>query len=155
MRKLITAVALACITATPALAQQAPQPGYKDPGTAMLVGVLVPGGGHMYAGETQKGLMLLGVGLGGLVLGTAMTSSSAGISCDEDVISCEDDTNYLPMAVGYLAWLGSWIYGIVDADDSAHRMNAQRGLARLMSGDVVPMVASSGDGTRVGVSVRF
>jgi hypothetical protein len=149
----IAALCLAA-SAAPAAAQTAAPPlGYKDPGTATLIGVVVPGGGQLYAGETKKGLILLGTGVGGLVLGTAMTTNSVSASCDED-LSCEDDTNYLPMAVGYLAFLGSWVYGIIDADDSATRMNAQRGLGVLPEG-VTPLVAPVGDGTGVGISIRI
>jgi hypothetical protein len=153
MNKLLAVLTLICAISAPAYAQTLPAPGYKDPGTSMLLGVVVPGGGHMYSGETGKGLVLLGVGLGGIVLGTAMTTSSIGASCSG--YSCQDDTNYVPMAAGYLAFLGSWIYGIVDADDSAHRMNARRGIAWLGSGDLVPVVAASREGTHVGLSLRF
>jgi hypothetical protein len=156
MKNFLIALVLVCIASTPALAQapQAPQVGYKDPGTATLFSVVVPGGGQIYSGETQKGLLLMGGGLAGLILGAAMTSSSAGVSCDDD-FSCEDDTNYAPAALGYLTYLGTWVYGIIDADDSANRMNASRGIARALSGNVAPLVASSGGDTSVGVTIRF
>jgi hypothetical protein len=154
MKNLIAVLALLCIACTPAMAQTPPA-GYKDPGTSTLLSVVVPGGGQLYSGETQKGLALLGGGLGGLILGTAMTTNSIGASCDYDEFTCSDDTNYLPMAVGYLAFFGTWVYGIIDADDSANRMNAKHGLAQVLSGDVAPLVASTGGETRVGVTIRF
>ena len=150
-RLVLLLVAAALVVAAPIHAQQAGGVGYKDPGTSTLLSVLVPGGGQLYSGETGRGLTILGVGLGGLVLGVAATSSSVGVSCDDD-FDCEDDTNYLPMAAGYVAYFGSWIYGIIDADDSANRMNTKRGLAR----SVAPVVApSSRGGTEVGLTVRF
>jgi hypothetical protein len=153
MRKLIAVLVLLCVACTPALAQTSPA-GYKDPGTSTILSVVVPGGGQIYSGETNKGLALLGGGMAGLILGFAMTSSSAGISCDDD-LDCQDDTNYVPAALGYLTYFGTWIYGIIDADDSANRMNSKRGLAQALSGDVAPLVSSSGGETRVGVSIRF
>lgn len=155
MNRLISALVLAfAFSATPALGQTAPPYGYKDPGTSTLISVLVPGGGHLYSGETRKGATLLGVGLGGLVVGVAMTTSSVSASCDS--FSCSDDTNYAPMALGYLAYFGTWIYGIVDAGDSAHRMNARRGFTRLLPESVSPLVEpGSGGGTGLGLSVRF
>lgn len=154
MRKLIAVLVLLCVACTPALAQTPPA-GYKDPGTSTLLSVVVPGGGQIYSGETNKGLALLGGGMAGLILGFAMTSSSAGISCDDD-FNCQDDTNYAPAALGYLTYFGTWIYGIIDADDSANRMNARRGLAQVLSSDVAPLVAAAGGGgTSVGVTIRF
>jgi hypothetical protein len=153
MRKLIAVLVLLCLASAPALAQTA-HAGCKDPGTSTLLSVVVPGGGQLYSGETNKGLALLGGGMAGLILGVAMTSSSVGVSCDDD-FSCQDDTNYAPMALGYLTYFGTWIYGIIDADDSANRMNAKRGIAQVLSGDVAPLVASAGGETRLGVTIRF
>jgi hypothetical protein len=152
MNRLMLALALAALTAaaTPAAAQRATPPvGFKDPGTATLIGVLVPGGGQIYAGETKKGLTLLGVGVGGLVVGTAMTVSSGDVDCDDD-FDCDSDSSALPAILGYAVYLGSWVYGIIDADDSANRMNAQRGMA-----GVTPFVTRVGEGTGVGVSIRI
>ena len=158
MTKLLLGLALVfALASTSASAQQAGGPGFKDPGTSVLLSVIVPGGGQIYAGESTRGLTLLGVGLGGLVVGTAATFSSVGASCDADSFSCSDDTNYLPMALGYVAYLGSWIYGIVDAGDSAHRMNAKRGLAfRGADVSVQPLVAPGRDGgADVGLKFEF
>jgi hypothetical protein len=158
MTKLLLGLALIlAMAATPAFAQQAGGPGFKDPGTSVLLSVLVPGGGQIYSGESTRGLTLLGVGLGGLVVGTAATFSSVGASCDADSFSCSDDTNYLPMALGYLAYVGSWIYGIVDAGDSAHRVNAKRGLAfRGADVSVQPQVSPGrSGGTEVGLRFEF
>lgn len=158
MTKLLLALALIFAMApTPASTQQAGGPGLKDPGTSVLLSVVVPGGGQLYSGESTRGLTLLGVGLGGLVVGTAATVFSVGASCDADSFSCSDDTNYLPMALGYLAYLGSWIYGIADAGDSAHRMNAKRGLAfRGADVSVQPLVsAGRAGGADVGLKFEF
>ena len=150
----LLAALFATAASTPACAQRAAeQPGYKDPGTSTLLSVIVPGGGQIYSGETGKGLALLGVGIGGLTLGVAMTASSVSASCDFD--NCSDDTNYAPMALGYAAYLGSWIYGIIDAGASARRMNAKHGLAHMIPENVSPLVAPSGRGTQLGVSVKF
>ena len=141
----------ALLVAGTARAQSTQPVGYKDPGTATIISVLIPGGGQMYSGETQRGLTLLGIGVGGLVVGTALSASSVG--CDDD--SCDADANFLPLAIGYLAYLGSWAYGIMDADDSAERMNAKRGVA-VGRAEVAPAVgvAPTG-GARVGITVRF
>lgn len=156
MQKTLLSLFCACmLVAAPAHAQQATPPiGYKDPGTATLMSVVVPGGGQLYSGDTRKGLTLLGVGLGGLTIGTMMSFSSMGLSCGDT--SCESEGSALPAVLGYVAYLGSWVYGIMDASDSAHRMNAQRGLARVIPVNVAPVVAlDRSGGTQVGLTVRF
>jgi len=157
MRKMVLALLCAFpFIAAPARAQQASHPaGFKDPGTATLLSVVIPGGGQLYSGETRKGLTLLGVGMGGFTLGAAMTFASAGVSCNEDTFSCESEGSALPAVLGYMAYLGTWIYGIADASSSAQRMNTKHGLAAAIP-DVAPVVApNGGGGTQVGITMRF
>lgn len=151
------AAAAVLLCARPAAAQQQMHPvGYKDPTMATIMSVIIPGGGHLYSGETRKGAMILGVGVGGLVLGSALTVGSADIDCDfDDDFECDDDTSYLPAAAGYLLYLGSWVYGIMDASNSADRMNASRGIA-IGGVEVQPAVAVGEKGSaRVGLELRF
>jgi len=114
----------------------APEPvyGYKDPGTATLIGVLVTGGGQFYSGETGKGAVLLGVGMGGLFLAIG----SATASCNYQ--NCSSGTG---TAIGLLAYLGSWGYGIMDAGNAARRHNAALGLHTAAA---MPTIQSFADG---------
>lgn len=121
-------------TATPA----APE-GYKEPGIAILIAVLVPGGGHLYTGEVGKGLTLLAVGYGGIAAGDVIGISSG---------------NAAPIAVGALAYLGAWIYGIADAGPSANRVNALHGLGSVSS-HVSPVAEAGFGGTmNLGLSLH-
>ncbi|HEX6038948.1 hypothetical protein [Longimicrobium sp.] len=139
MRLSLIIAAAAVLCARPATAQQQ-APGYKDPGIATIISVVVPGGGQMYAGETKRGAMLLGIGMGGVILGSAMSVES---------------TSAAPMLAGSLLYLGTWVYGIMDASDSANRMNARRGMA-VGGVRVEPTVAVQREGgTGVGVTLRF
>ena len=115
--------------------------GWKDPGTATLISVLVAGGGQFYSGETNRGLMIMGVGLGALVIGAAATSC--------DLYSCSST----PLVLGSLVYLGSWVYGIMDADESARRMNAKRGLGALDS-KLLPVGYADGEGMVIGLRIR-
>lgn len=158
MRKMVLPLLCAFLfIAAPARAQQATPPaGYKDPGTATLLSVVIPGGGQLYSGDTRKGLTLLGVGLGGLTLGAAMTFASAGVSCSETALTCESEGSALPAVLGYVAYLGSWVYGIADASSSAKRMNTKHGLARVIPENVAPIMVPNGTGgTQVGLTMRF
>ncbi len=117
---------------------------YKDPGTATLFSVILTGGGQMYAGETNKGVKLLAIGLGSFVAGEVITigSCSSGSSC-----------SYAPMAAGSLIYLGTWIYGMMDAGDAARRHNAAVGLKTV---EIHPTIrASEGNGAGIGFALRF
>ena len=103
---------------------------YKDTATATLFGVLIPGGGHLYAGDTQTGAVLLGFGAGWPALGTFLTSQTGdylceGVGTDQ---TCRTEYNELPMLVGGAAGIAAWMYGFLTADDAARRHNEQLGI---------------------------
>src|ERR1043166_9065816 len=83
-RDTLAALALLASAAIPAFAQRGPevfgpplapqQPGppligYKDPELATVLGLIVPGGGQMYAGRTTKGAILFSVGVAAPIMG--------------------------------------------------------------------------------------
>src|ERR1041385_3292263 len=108
-------------TATPQYrALQAGDPGYKDPGISLLIGFLIVGGGHIYSGETGKGV--------GLLLGTAaLLGVAIGSSCDYG--SCNQG-----VATGAaMGALGLVVYSLIDAPSAAHRAN-QRGQRQFSLG---------------------
>lgn len=124
---------------------------YTDPGTSTLIGVLVVGGGHFYSGETGKGLALLGVGVGAPFVATAISPPTT--ECDLGSGDCETTgagAFYLGLAVS----VGTWIYGIVDADDAARRANRRNGLAARSSVGVAPRVAVHDGQTGYGLQLN-
>jgi hypothetical protein len=137
-QRLFLAAVATLLFARPAAAQN--PAGYKDPGIATIASVVIPGGGQMYSGEVKKGAMILGIGFAGLTLGYATTMNSG---------------NGAPALAGYLVYLGSWVYGIMDASDSAARMNAKNGLA-VGGVRLQPDVGVQPQGgARVGLELRF
>lgn len=121
---------------------------YKDPGTATIIGVLVTGGGQMYAGETSKGLKLLAIGAGSMIAGEVLTISS----CSSLNTTCSAG----PIAVGALVYLGTWAYGLMDAGDAARRHNSAVG---FKTARVVPVIQTiptrAGETLDVGLTLRF
>ena len=142
-------VLLGSITlASSVAAQQGPgasMAGYKDPGTATLFSVLLTGGGQFYAGETKKGAVLLGLGLGSFIAGAALSTSS----CDY-YDGCS--TNAAPLAIGALAYLGTWIYGIADAGAAARRQNAAHGFSTVGASPTMKTFANGRMG--LGLSIK-
>jgi len=130
-----------------------PDPSYRDPGTATIYSVVLPGGGQLYSGETKRGLAML-VGSGAAVLaGTALSSPA---TCDYDPssfsgLSCKE-ANYTPRTIGLLAYAGIWAYGIFDAKKSAERQNTRRS---KQAGRIEPLVTRVADKTILGVQLGF
>ena len=137
------AVAL-LLSSSPALAQQgAAQPlGYKDPGTATLIGIFVPGGGQLWVGgEAQKkGLALLAIGYGGVLIVPLATVGSGSAA---------------PALLGLVAYIGATAYGAVTADDAATTHNRKLGVRTTLLERVQPVIAPGREGTSVGLTVRF
>lgn len=143
----VAGIVLVCATAVPTAAQTAPaQP--KDAGIATLLSVLITGGGQLYTGEVRRGATMLGVGLGSLLIGSALSVSS----CDtESALNDGCSKSYAALGIGTVVYLGTWIYGIVDAPKSADRQNA-----RLQRARVTPRIEPGVRGTQLlGVSLLF
>ena len=112
---------------------------------ATMLSFFLPGTGQIYSGEHVKGGGLLALSTAGMVLaGRALSCSAAA--------DCEPSTGGMALgAAGTLAFFGSWIYGIVDAGDSARRFNLRNGIA---AAEVSPMVGPGvGGQTRLGLSM--
>jgi len=113
------------------------QPGYKDSGIAMLISVFIPGGGHLYTGETGKGAgILLAYVLNAAVAINALEQCSVSYDCSE-----------ARAGMASVAVLALWIYGIADAGPSARRKNIENAHQGL---SVVPLPQG-----RVGVGLMM
>ena len=130
-------------SSTSILTSNAPSLGYELPADAirasekdetygLLFSILITGGGHFYAGETEKGLLLLGAGLGGIVAGGVLSAATG---------------NAAPILLGYGVLLGAYIYGIVDGPKAVQRYNAANGFALMP----VPVEGGVGLAMRVGL----
>jgi hypothetical protein len=90
---------------------------FKDPQLAQALAVPIPGGGHIYSGESVVGVALL--------LGTAAAATTGLLlsECHWGADYCEP----VVLGVGLGAASIFWLIGIVDAPASAARVNASRG----------------------------
>ena len=124
IRKFLSIVALAVCAAPPGVARaqsaraQPHSVPYKNPTTATIIGVLVPGGGQLYAERYGKGGALLG--------GAAV---AVGIAIDASHRKCADGkTCGIPPAQtgGIIVAALLWGYGWATAAHDARLFNAQR-----------------------------
>jgi TM2 domain-containing membrane protein YozV len=115
----------------------------KSPGTATLLSAAVPGGGQLYAGETVKGAVLLGVAAvgAGVAVSAVDRQTCTGFGC-----ASEFETFYEVDGTRLAAGLGiagaAWLIGVVDAPGAARRANRRADLAvapRLGGGATVSL----------------
>ncbi|HEU5183334.1 MAG TPA: hypothetical protein VFU01_02125 [Gemmatimonadaceae bacterium] len=144
---IVRAVLAACLLATPAaVAQQGHE--LKSPTAARLVGLVVPGGGHMYAGEVGHGILYM-AGIPGVLLAGAL--ADAPVCALEALGSSECERNGLWTASLIVAG-AAWAWSIFDAGRAAHRTNARR------AGRTSLLIEPHGHGrmaVRLGVRLRL
>ncbi|HRR07559.1 MAG TPA: hypothetical protein PLO56_02610 [Rhodothermales bacterium] len=125
----------------------------KDPDTGLIFSILLPGGGHLYSGETKKGLLILGSAILLPVVGTTISAArcTSTLYGYDSLSGC----SFGAAALGYIAAIGAWGYGIYDAKASVHRTNALR-MKGLKVSSVMPtrLFLPSGR-TSYGASIRF
>lgn len=102
-----------------AAGQPVPGTSRKDPATATFLGFLFTGAGHMYAGESGTGLLLLVLGVAAPFIGASLSD------CNYSVYdySC----SYTPLYIGIGLSAFTWLYSVADAGKAARRTNQQNG----------------------------
>jgi hypothetical protein len=136
----------------PAAPRNADSSQFKDPATARVIGI-IPGAGHMYAGEPGRGVAYLGGVVGLTLAGAAMFLSD----CASDIYRITSDGCESSSAGnGFLVVaLGVWAWSIYDAGSAAHRENAKHGFraALILAPEHSRGVAGGGQGVKVGLSI--
>ncbi len=137
-------------------AQEKKPAGYKDPNAAALWGYILPGAGHVYAGESGKGFVLMVGSVGALAAGTIVTLNSGDESAEVgyDYDFSVGETNWTPFYIGGGAFALGWIYSVMDAGKAAERTNKKKGLS-LRSARVEPYVAGRGAGKAWGIRLSI
>lgn len=115
-----------------------------------MMAVAFPGGGHLYAGESVKGGVLLGLAALGLGGGYALSEEPTERLCPEELV-CREAGDYMPLLIGGAVALGAWAYGIFDAAHAAERSNER--LARTTS--MGPALFRGRGTVRPGMAVRI
>lgn len=123
----------------------------KSPAAARVIGV-IPGAGHMYAGETRRGFAYLGGIVGVLLVGTTALAAD----CIASTAGNDDCGSPVLENVVAAAAIGLWGYSIYDAGRAAERTNAAHGLRTSLLVAPSRTVGSSGRGRsalKIGVRV--
>ena len=103
-------------------------PQVKSSSIATILSVVIAGGGQFYAGETGKGLLLLGSAIA-IPYAAASIYVDSALSCTG--LDCYEDSTTI-LYLGYAAGLAIWAYGVFDAAPAARRANRRAaGLAAV------------------------
>jgi hypothetical protein len=110
---------------------------FRDPRAASYWSIL-PGGGHLYSGEYEKGLALLGGSIGLVTAGhyasrehcTPLASTDPVTDSLRVTNACQRHRGWI--AASIVAASGLWLAGILDAPDSAHRANFRNGWTNIL-----------------------
>jgi hypothetical protein len=111
--------------------------GGKRTGTAAALGVVVPGGGVMYSGNTAKGVAIFGGAIAALAAGYFITSEElqnvsydarttgncavGGTPCSYDVIRTGEYKETNNIVIGAAVAGALWVYGLVDGVRAAKK----------------------------------
>jgi TM2 domain-containing membrane protein YozV len=112
--------------------------GFKNPGTARIYSIVIPGGGQFYNGETSKGLLHLGAAVVGYTMFAVFFPYEEFVRDDYYWASYGtwQSRGNATLAYGGLALaLGSTVWSIIDAPNGARRFNEQNGLASINFGN--------------------
>src|SRR5688500_9604144 len=115
--------------------------GAKDPTTARVLGI-IPGAGHLYAGEPGRAALVAGTFVGLFAVGTLAVFGD----CAADWNEADCGTSVFVDVLVPAAIIGTWGFSIWDAGRAAHRTNNRRGLPARLS------VGGSGQGLRLGMT---
>lgn len=121
----------------------------KSTGLGTIIAILIPGGGHLYAEETKRGLTILGVSVGGLVGGYALTYSSIKST------GVMEEPNFTYLWLGVAIHFGSWLYGIIDTPKAVDRYNQRSGFS-VMDMKLNPYFSHNQEGGfHIGLSAKI
>lgn len=130
---------------------------HRDPVVAATLGTVIPGAGHIYAGEYRHGLQFY--------FGTVSMLGSGSLTYLVDRCTFTFDTSCKPgpqwphRTVGALMvgiGLADWVYSAVDAPRAARRENDKYQLRRRRASPVIrPSSGGNGRGADVGLAIAW
>lgn len=158
MSRILVATILLMTVGARSAAGQRPDPRFeptygtafkKSPTAARVIGIF-PGAGHVYAGESGRGLKYLG----GVLMLPVVPVFLVGTTCYLTHLTCSVRVEtLLQISIGAAVGLYGW--SIFDAGRAAHRANARQGL-RMTPPIIIPRRFPSTSGsTKIEVQVGF
>jgi hypothetical protein len=131
-------------------------PLYRDPHRALILGSVIPGAGHIYAGEYWKGIgnyvgTVSVIGMGGIVF----VLDNCGLAFFSD---CKPRSHFANRILGGAVIGGgilAWISSARDAPRAAERANIKRRCRAVAVKPIIEAPVGSHGDWRVGVAVPW
>ena len=131
---------------------------YRNPKRALLLGSLIPGAGHIYAGEYLKGfvnyemtVMTIGAGTLVYIVGKCTFTFLSASKCDPGP--------EWPHRVAGVAIVGlglwTWISSARDAPHAAERANARHSARSRKASPVIAPFSGPGNASQIGMSLSW
>jgi TM2 domain-containing membrane protein YozV len=131
---------------------------YRNPHRALVLGSLIPGAGHIYAGEYLRGFLTYEATVGAIGAGTLVFLVDKCTFTFLSTTTCKPGAQWPHQVLGIaVVGLGvwEWISSARDAPRAAERANARHD---ARSSAVTPFVApfsGPGNASQIGVSVHW
>ena len=139
-------------------------PLYRSPKRALILGSVIPGAGHIYAGEYVHGFVAYEATVGGIGGGVLMfmldrcALEAVRLLFSGRTTTCKSGPQWPHQALGVAlvgAGIWEWISSARDAAHAAERANAKHLRHRAMVTPVIEAHVGARSGWRVGTEIRF
>ena len=131
---------------------------YKDPHRALVLGSLIPGAGHIYAGEYFKGFIAYEGTVGTIGVGAMVFLADKCMLSFLSTTKCESGPAWSHQLLG-VAMVGTGIWGWIssarDAPRAAERANARHAAQSRTLTPIIDPFSESTNGPRIGLSLRW
>jgi hypothetical protein len=167
--RVVIVVCLALLLGRPLVAQDSAQttpdstlpksPGlYRNPHRARVLGALIPGAGHIYAGEYLSGILAYEGTVGGIGAGVLVFTVNRCTFSFLSMTRCDPGPEWPHQALGVaIVGLGiwEWVSSARDAAHAAERANARHdGRSAAVSPFIAPF-SGAANASEVGVSLHW
>ena len=131
---------------------------YRDPHRAQVLGIILPGAGHFYAGEYLRGYSTWVVTIFGISVGPFIYNSDSCTLRMFDFSECKPGAKWPYQVVGALmvgSGIWQWISTARDAPHAAERANERHQSRRLKVTPLIIPSAEQGPELGTGIAIRW
>jgi len=167
--KVLTGLMLVSVLASPLSAQDSTlvttdstgrlvTPLYRDPKRAVILGSVIPGAGHIYAGEYVKGFFIYEATVGGIGVGAMTFIWDRCMLSFLSATPCKSGPQWPHRVLGVAlvgAGIWEWISSARDAPHAAERANAKHRRKTSAPAPIIEPPVDSHSGWRVGAQIHL